>query len=189
MKQRILAATPLISIFLFLAGGFILENWLLGATFFLLIPLSWILLTGSMRKRINQSMPFISLLVFLWLAIGFDLAHPGWVVFFAIPITDTLLNGKFNAKKLITLVATVTYLLLGFVGGYWHPGWLVFLLIPIINILFFPNKQAIFYWKKSDFKSRIYDFVDDVSVRKKEENQKKTFDDDEEIIDVDGEIL
>jgi len=191
MKQRVIAATPLISIFLFLVSGFVLENWWLGATFFLLNPLSWVLFTGDTKRRINQSMPFITLLIFLWLAFGFDLAHPGWVVFFAIPISDTILNGKYNMRKLVTLSATVAFLLLGFLGDYWHPGWLVFLLIPIVNTLFFPNKNSFIFINKTEFKSHIHDFVDDMtgSNFSKRKTNKKDSDDDEEIIDVDGEIL
>lgn len=31
------------------------------------------------------------------------------------------------------LLATISYLLLGFIGGYWHPGWIVFMLIPVVH--------------------------------------------------------
>lgn len=40
----------------------------------------------------------------------------------------------------IPIVATVAYLLLGFVWGLWHPGWLVFMLVPIWHAIF-PNRH------------------------------------------------
>ncbi len=162
MRQRIIAAMPFISLLLFLASGFILEEWLLGLSFFLLIPLSIVLLTGNFVRKLNQAMPLITVLVFLWLAIGLDLAHPGWVVFFAIPITDMLLNGRLNAKKMVTLSITVIYLVIGFVFNLWHPGWLIFLLIPIVNTLFFPSKNNVIFMNKSDIKRHINNFVFDV---------------------------
>lgn len=161
MRERLVAATPLISLLLFLFSGFVLDSWGMGLSFFLLIPLSLILLTQHYLQRLNQMMPLIALLVFLWLHFGADLAHPGWVVFFAIPISDTVIGGKINAKKFVTLSITLGYIVLGFlIEGFWHPGWLIFLLIPIINILFFPSQTMRFYSSRSKtFKSTFYRFV------------------------------
>ncbi len=162
MRERIVAATPLISMFMFLFSGFVLDSWVMGMTFFLLIPLSWILLSRNFKRRINQMMPLIALLVFLWLHFGFDMAHPGWVVFFAIPISDMVLNGKLDAKKLVTLSITIGYIVLGLtLDDFWHPGWLMFLLIPIINTLFFPGQSIKIYTQGSKtFRSSFFEFVD-----------------------------
>ncbi len=161
MKERIVAAMPLISLLLFLFSGFVLESWGMGVSFFLLIPLSFILLSKNYLQKLNQMMPLLALLVFLWLHFGADLAHPGWIVFFAIPISDTLIGGKLNVKKFITLAITLIYIVLGLmVEGFWHPGWLIFLFIPIINILFFPSQSIRFYSKHSStFKSKIYQYA------------------------------
>ncbi len=152
MKERIVSAMPLISLLLFLFSGFVLEDWLLGLTFFLLIPLSVVLFSKNITKRLNQLMPLIALMLFLWLALGFDAAHPGWVVFFLIPLSDTIFNGKLDGRKFITFAITILYILLGiFLDDFWHPGWLVFLLIPIINTLFFPQKTISFVHKGRTF--------------------------------------
>ncbi|TVP94139.1 MAG: hypothetical protein EA374_07795 [Acholeplasmatales bacterium] len=170
MRQRIVATMPLIALTLMLFSGFVLENWLLGVTFWLLVPLSWLLLGKHFRRRLNQSMPLIALALFLWLALGFDMAHPGWVVFFLIPVSDVILNGKIDARKLVVLVVTIAYLVLGFtVESFWHPGWLIFLLIPIINNLFFPNRSNPMFMNRDEIKTRIKRFVyssddDDIDI-------------------------
>ncbi|MFP4078897.1 MAG: hypothetical protein ACOC2X_03485 [Bacillota bacterium] len=145
IRQRIISAMPLFSLFLFLFSGFVLDDWILGLTFFALIPLSTILLSAKPWERINQAMPLIATLIFLWLALGLDLAHPGWVVFFAIPVSDMLMNRRLEPRKLISVFIIAIYLVIGFVWDAWHPGWLVFLFIPILNTLFFPKKSRQFY--------------------------------------------
>jgi transcriptional regulator with XRE-family HTH domain len=47
-------------------------------------------------------------------------------------------EGRYRwAKKMpIAIIATLAFLLLGFVWGLWHPGWLVFLMIPIWYTIF-----------------------------------------------------
>ncbi len=182
MRERIVAATPLVSLLLFLFSGFVLEDWLLGLTFFLLIPLSALLYSRDIKRRLNQMMPLIALLVFLWLHFGFDLAHPGWIVFFAIPLSDTLLNGHLDARKGVTLAITITYLVLGIVlDDFWHPGWLMFLLIPIINTLFFPSKTVRFFSKgKTHIKSSVFEFMkeedfdrdEDIDIQDDDEERK-----------------
>ncbi|MFW5794177.1 MAG: hypothetical protein ACOCV1_01720 [Bacillota bacterium] len=177
MRKRIVATMPMISIFLLLVSGFIFDNWKLGISFLLLIPLSLILLSDNIGKRIHQNMPLITIILFLWLAFGFDLAHPGWLVFFLIPISDMIYRGRINARKLVSVTITFIYILIGvlystnffpeslkIVGdSFWHPGWLIFLLIPIINNLFFPNKNSFIYFNKSEWKDRIrtYIYTDD----------------------------
>lgn len=51
---------------------------------------------------------------------------------------DNSLAGKLSS--VIMLLATVTFLLLGFLGGLWHPGWVVFpvggILCAVVSILF-----------------------------------------------------
>lgn len=159
MKQRFIAAMPLISLLLFLASGFILENWWLGVTFFFLVPLSTLLLAEKPLKRIAQYMPLISILLFLWLAWGFDLAHPGWIVFFLIPLSDMLFNGGLNLRRVLTITITVAYVVTGVLFDWWHPGWLMFLLIPIFNILFF-QKSNPFKVNAQSFKRRFNDYVE-----------------------------
>ena len=90
MKKRVLAVMPLISLFIFLFVGLYFEQWAWGWIAFLLVPLSWILLSNYPWKRLADVMPFVALIVFLWLGFSFDLWHPGWVIFFSIPLVDLI---------------------------------------------------------------------------------------------------
>jgi hypothetical protein len=144
MKRRILAATPLIALLMFLVSGFYLANWQLGWTFFLLIPLSWILLTGNILRRLNEVMPLIALLVFLWLGFGLDLWNPGWVVFLLIPLTNMIVERKINARRMVAILVVAAYVAIGIWTEDWHPLWIMLLLIPIINTIFFPQRHAYF---------------------------------------------
>src|SRR3989339_785442 len=82
MNKRIIAAMPLISVMLFLFFGLYKNNWSLGATFFFLIPMSWILLSRNPLRRLSDMMPMIALAVFLWIGFGFKVWHPTCLVFF-----------------------------------------------------------------------------------------------------------
>ena len=175
LKQRLVATMPLISIFLMFVSGFVFDNWKLGISFLLLIPLSLILLSDHMGKRIHQFMPLIALILFLWLAFGFDSAHPGWVVFFLIPLSDMVYRGKIDARKMVSISITAVYVVIGilypsnffpegarvFGESFWHPGWLLFLLIPIINNLFFPNKSNVFFMNKHQWKDKVFTYIRD----------------------------
>ena len=86
-----------------------------------------------------RSSPFVATITFLILGFGFDLWHPGWMIFLIIPVTAIIMSmGKTKQDHLSTALspfgATVTFLLLGFVFDLWHPGWMVFLIIPVLGI-------------------------------------------------------
>lgn len=89
------------------------------------------------RNKIIALMPFISVIIFMILGFGWDLWHPGWMVFLLIPMTAIVLNSNIkNAViALSPFVTTLVYLLLGFKYDLWHPGWLVFFFIPVISII------------------------------------------------------
>jgi len=91
-------------------------------------------------NRIVALMPFISLIVFFVLGLGFDLWHPGWIVFLSIPMTAIIVNvfDRSSMNGFIALspfVALIAFLILGFAYDLWHPGWLVFFVIPLLGIL------------------------------------------------------
>ncbi|MFP4178074.1 MAG: hypothetical protein ACLFTZ_04845 [Acholeplasmataceae bacterium] len=159
MRKRIIAAMPLISLTLFLGAGLFLDKWALGWTFFLLIPMSWILLTGNALRRLSEAMPFIVLTVFLWIGFGFGAWHPGWLVFLFIPITNILVKGGLRPRKVVAWTITAIYIAIGLLTDEWHPSWIIFLLIPIINTIFFPQKNAYvsfsFNGKRNSFRNII----------------------------------
>lgn len=144
MNKRIIAAMPMISTLLFLWAWLYLDKIELGLTFFLMIPLSIMLLTGNFLKRLSEVMPFISLLLFLWIGFSSGTWHPTWLVFFLVPITNIIVERKLDARKLVSLTIMITYITIGLMYNAWHPEWIIFLLIPIINTLFFPQKNAYF---------------------------------------------
>lgn len=160
MKKRILASMPLVSLLLFLWAWIFLDKLGLGLSFFLLVPLSAMLLTGNIFKRLNEAMPFIALLVFLWIGFTTDIWHPTWVVFFLIPISNIVFDRKLEPRRLVSLAVTAAYITLGIIYGYWHPYWIMFLLIPIINTLFFPKKNA-YFTVNSNFTSRVRRVIND----------------------------
>ncbi|MDO9630017.1 MAG: hypothetical protein Q7I99_08975 [Acholeplasmataceae bacterium] len=155
MKRRILMVVPLISLMLFLISGLYYEKWDLGWTFFLLIPISSILLTGNPWKKLSEMMPLITLMLFLWLGFGFNLWHPGWIVFLLIPIVNLIVEKKINARKMVGILVVAAYITMGFVFNEWGRAWIIFFLIPIINTIFFPQKNAYFSFTKENIKSKI----------------------------------
>lgn len=72
------------------------------------------------------------LVVIAYLLMGFigDLWHPGWIVFFAIPVLPALIKPK-KWEGCFPVFVTGAYLLMGCVWNLWHPGWVVFLLVPV----------------------------------------------------------
>lgn len=77
---------------------------------------------------------FIILVAYLMAGCFWDLWHPGWLLFFLIPIVSSLKKAfkKRNAKYFdYPVLVVLVYLILGMAMDIWHPGWLVFLTIPI----------------------------------------------------------
>lgn len=71
--------------------------------------------------------------------------HPGWIVFFVIPIAPTLTEAivkKDPNQFAYPVIVVAAYLLSGFLAGLWHPMWVLFLTIPVyyIAISFFKKK-------------------------------------------------
>lgn len=95
---------------------------------------------GSIRGKITGITPFVCLIVFFILGFYKDLWHPGWMVFFLIPIVPMVL--KIFSKKRVSIVGflslliSIAYVVFGFLYDWWHPGWIIFFLIPIVGILF-----------------------------------------------------
>lgn len=159
MRKRIIAAMPLISLTLFLGAGLFLDKWGLGWTFFLLIPMSWVLLTGNTFKRLNETMPFIALTVFLWIGFGLDKWHPGWLVFLAIPVFNIISEGRLRPRKIVSWTITAIYIAIGLLTDAWHPSWIIFLLIPIINTIFFPQKNAYVSFSANGFRDTFKNII------------------------------
>lgn len=81
--------------------------------------------------KMDAAWPIIVLIIFLVLGFFFRLWHPGWMVFFLIPIY--YVRGK-SLKAFYPLLVLGIFFVLGFVFRLWHPGWMVFLTIPLYYI-------------------------------------------------------
>ncbi len=91
-------------------------------------------------ERLIALMPFISLIAFFVLGYFFTLWHPGWMVFFSIPVVAIIVEMGQNKDRdiwtaLSPFISVITYLLIGFIAGIWHPTWLILLLTPIVAIV------------------------------------------------------
>ncbi|MFW5841812.1 MAG: hypothetical protein ACOCU2_00845 [Bacillota bacterium] len=96
--------------------------------------------------KIIRIMPFIAIILFFGLGFGFELWHPGWLVFLLIPSTSIIVKsmqrpGEFYLAPLMPFISLVAFFILGFVFKAWHPAWIVFLLIPMVAILESANKK------------------------------------------------
>lgn len=84
----------------------------------------------------DAELPLGLLAIICYIIIGFcyDLWHPGWLIFFLIPIISTFIHAVrrhnpdlFAYPVLVVLV----FLYVGLVHFVWHPTWVVFLTIPL----------------------------------------------------------
>lgn len=102
LKQRIMCATPLISLVIFLTMGFVWNMWGWGSLAFLLIPIMPILL-GEVNPEFIY--PFVVTGIYVGLGFGLTLWHPAWIIFITIPIYYILFpikKNKIQMKKKYT---------------------------------------------------------------------------------------
>ncbi len=93
----------------------------------------------SLKSKIIVATPMISIIIYLLLGYCADAWHPGWIVFFAIPLVPMVLNVK-SIYGFYPVLVIIAYLLMGFIWNLWHPGWIIFLTIPVVEI-FVPRKH------------------------------------------------
>jgi uncharacterized membrane protein len=91
----------------------------------------------DVRNKLIALSPFVSLIIYMVLGFGFELWHPGWLVFLLIPVVSIVFNTsiKNGLIALSPFVSVIVFLILGLEYDLWHPAWLVFLLIPMVSIL------------------------------------------------------
>jgi len=100
--------------------------------------------SSGMNPKTLLRLPIPLFVVAAYLAMGFlwDLWHPGWLIFLAIPVyygfasmlTVTELRRKLNRFPIAPLCVLV-FLLFGLFLDIWHPTWLIFLLIPVYYVM------------------------------------------------------
>lgn len=80
--------------------------------------------------------PIILIILVAYIIIGcvWNAWHPGWLLFFLVPIWHSLIDAieKRDAGEFAyPVLATLIFLCLGIFRFLWHPGWVVFLTIPL----------------------------------------------------------
>lgn len=75
---------------------------------------------------------------YLVLGACFNLWHPAWLIFLAVPCVISLIDAIVRRNWRVfayPVFATFVFLLLGFNLGKWHPGWIIFITIPLYYVL------------------------------------------------------
>ena len=83
LKKRIILATPIICLIIYLLLGYCMGLWHPGWVVFMLIPLMPVLLG---LKKIKHFYPVFCLIIYLIIGIFLNWWHPGWVIFLTIPV-------------------------------------------------------------------------------------------------------
>ena len=101
------------------------------------------------QRSFWHEFPVALLVIVAYLILGgyYGHWHPGWIIFFIIPIYHSFIEcfykktwrGRLNALP-VMLVLTAIFLFYGFYYGAWHPYWILLLIGPVyhslINALF-----------------------------------------------------
>lgn len=96
------------------------------------------------KKRIDFGgfpIAILATIIYLALGLGFDLWHPGWLIFFIIPFFHVLVPNNRRKKngdqvsgwRLLPypILAFIIFMFIGFAFDGWAYSWLIFLTIPI----------------------------------------------------------
>lgn len=86
--------------------------------------------SSSGEKWIAVS-PFVALILFFILGLGFDAWHPGWLSFFLVPMVAILMESRGVEKWLAVspFLITTVFMLVGTYTGLWDPYWSLYVLI------------------------------------------------------------
>ncbi|MDE6738792.1 MAG: helix-turn-helix domain-containing protein [Lachnospiraceae bacterium] len=85
-------------------------------------------------KEAELPLGIIAIVVYILIGIFFDLWHPGWLIFFIVPIISTLIHAvRQHNPDLFAypVLALLVFLYAGLMYSLWHPAWAVFLTIPV----------------------------------------------------------
>ena len=84
----------------------------------------------------DAELPLGILAIVSYIIVGacFNLWHPGWLIFFLVPIISTFIHAvrRRNANLFAyPILVVLIFLYVGLVHFIWHPTWVVFLTIPL----------------------------------------------------------
>lgn len=99
LRNRIIAATPIICLIIFLSIGYGLGVWNPTWVVFFLIPLMPVILSDTWVRNLYS---FIAIAVYIALAAITGMWHPLWIILLTIPVYYILVGpnfGRFGTKK------------------------------------------------------------------------------------------
>ncbi len=86
------------------------------------------------KERAQFPLGILAIIIYIVIGIFFDLWHPGWILFFLVPVIGSLIHAvrRRNANLFAYPVFVLfVFLYVGFVHLWWHPAWALFLTIPL----------------------------------------------------------
>ena len=86
------------------------------------------------RKDAELPLGLLAIVSYIIIGFCFDLWHPGWLIFFLIPIISTFIHAVRNHNADLfayPVLVVLVFLYVGLVHYIWHPTWVVFLTIPV----------------------------------------------------------
>ncbi len=95
-RKRLVAATPLISLLIYLVVGYTTGIWDKTLLIFLLVPAMPTILG---MRTIKITFTLIIVIIYIVIGVVFDLWNPGWIIFLLIPIYY-ILFGRVNVQVL-----------------------------------------------------------------------------------------
>lgn len=103
---------------------------------------------GHIFKHHRADFPIglIAIVSYIILGCAYDLWHPGWLIFFLIPIVSSAIEAVRKKKPehfAYPVLVVLVFLYVGFTKMIWHPTWVVFLTIPVYYELihFFKDRK------------------------------------------------
>lgn len=104
------------------------------------------------EKGVELPLCMIAIVIYIIIGCMYDVWHPGWLIFFLVPIISTFIcavrrrNANYFAYPVLVILI---FLFSGLVNRVWHPAWAVFLTIPLYYFLVGYIRQ----WRKSGTES------------------------------------
>lgn len=96
LAGSIVGLISLLAVVAFLIIGFTYRAWHPGWMVFLVIPVASILTDITIKRSavgaVSGVVWLLSIAAFLYLGFEYNKWHPGWLVFFAVPISDILMK-------------------------------------------------------------------------------------------------
>lgn len=85
-------------------------------------------------QDVQLPLGIIAIVVYITIGLIYNLWHPGWLIFFLVPIIGTLIHAVRRHNPYLfayPVLAVLIFLYMGLIRGIWHPAWAIFLTIPI----------------------------------------------------------